>query len=77
MSSRMGVVKAYPDPVDAALLGSIAAGRLPGQELLTTELRCLEADGLIQTRSGGLPTLTPRGRLLLQIANGECATPLD
>jgi hypothetical protein len=64
----------FPDPLEAALLAHVAAQTLPSQELLAAELRCLQTEGLIRLDADSLPTLTPRGRLL-QIANGECATP--
>lgn len=65
-----------PDPIDVAILRIIAAGRLPDRDLLSAELRGLHAEGLINDPAGALPTLTPRGQLLLQVANGECATPV-
>ena len=65
------------DPTDLAVLRVIATGHLPGMHLLGNELRLLEAEGLIAGSKEQLPVLTPRGRLLLQVANGECAPPLD
>ena len=65
------------DPADLDVLRALAAGRLPGRHLLSSELRLLEVEGLISSSPEALPVLTPRGRLLLQVANGECAPPLD
>jgi hypothetical protein len=66
-----------PDPIALTILQTLAAGRLPGIDLLNIELRELLDRGLIEINVGPLPTLTARGRLLLQVANGECAPPLD
>jgi hypothetical protein len=66
-----------PDPIDVVILRDLAAGRVPGKDLLDVELRNLAAHGFIEVNTASLPTLTPRGRLLLQVANGECAPPLD
>jgi len=57
-------------------LRRVATGYLPGKDLLNAELRCLAAEGLIDLAEP-LPKLTSRGRLLLQVANGECAQPMD
>jgi hypothetical protein len=64
------------DPVTVAVLRVVATGVLPGKEFLDAELRCLAAEGLIDLAKP-LPALTPRGRLLLQVSNGECAQPMD
>jgi hypothetical protein len=61
---------------EVAVLRAVASGTLPGKGLLLAELGRLEADGLIDPAEP-LPSLTPRGRLLLQVANGECAQPMD
>ena len=65
------------DSTDLAVLRVLAAGHLPGRHLLDVELRLLEVEGLIIGSREELPELTPRGRLLLQVANGECAPPPD
>jgi hypothetical protein len=65
-----------PNSADVAVLRALAAGALPAKDLLDAELRCLAAEGLIDLAEP-LPGLTPRGRLLLQVANGECAQPMD
>lgn len=66
-----------PTPPDLAILRWIAAGYLANNDLLHAELHLMKIEGLIADSPEPMPTLTPRGRLLLQVANGECAPPLD
>jgi hypothetical protein len=63
------------DSLDAALLETVAAGRLAGQENLLPDLRRLSAEGLVCWDSDGHARLTPHGRLQVQVAHGECAAP--
>jgi hypothetical protein len=64
------------DSVELAVLRGLATGGLPGKDLLNAELRCLAAEGLIDLAEP-LPRLRSQGRLLLQVASGECAQPMD
>jgi hypothetical protein len=65
------------DPAGLAVLRVLATGQLPGRHLLDGELQLLEAEGLIVGSRDDLPAVTSRGGLVLQVANGECAAPLD
>jgi hypothetical protein len=76
MRSRLSVARSDQNSVEFAVLRRLATGHLPGKDLLNAELRCLAAEGLIDLAEP-LPRLTSRGRLLLQVANGECAQPMD
>jgi hypothetical protein len=76
MRSELRRVGSHQNSVELAVLRGLATGYLPGKNLLNAELRCLAAEGLIDLAEP-LPELTPRGRLLLQVANGECAQPMD
>jgi hypothetical protein len=76
-SSSRGLREVLGDPPAVALLRSITIGHFVGADWLGIELRRLQADGLVRALPGRRLALTPRGRMLLEVANGESACPLD
>jgi hypothetical protein len=76
-STRRDLQKILADPPTVAVLRLVATGRLPSGDWLGIELRRLVADGLVQPLPDSPATLTPRGQMLLEVANGESACPLD
>jgi hypothetical protein len=76
-STLRGMKEIVADPPAIAVLRLVAAGQVANSGQLGIELCRLEADGLLQSLPGRRVALTPRGRMLLEVANGESACPLD
>jgi len=76
-STLRGMREILADSPAVAVLRIVAAGQDANSGQLDIELRRLEADGLLQSLPGRRVSLTPRAWMLLEIANGESACPLD
>jgi hypothetical protein len=72
-----GMREILADSPAVAVLRIVATGQVANSRQLDIELHRLEADGLLQSLPGRRVSLTVRGRMLLEVANGESACPLD